>query len=162
MIAACHLLHRPAPPSSLRSLLDVSPVAPPLFWPSPAPRARMRRPGGPPCCRQPGMFRWICMCVCVCDWGRGVDRLNFHLYCLLQRAGAAASGLPHRRRGVAPAPRFQLYVRCAGPCHASGGCRAPFYALVPRWHRVRCDVRVVCWLDACTAAWLGDCRLWLA
>ena len=23
------------------------------------------------------------------------------------------------------------------------------------------DMRVVCWLDAFTAAWLGDCRLWL-
>ena len=22
-------------------------------------------------------------------------------------------------------------------------------------HRVQCDVSVVCWLDACTAAWLG-------
>ena len=27
--------------------------------------------------------------------------------------------------------------------------------LVPLWHRVRCDVRVVCWFDASTAAWLG-------
>ena len=27
--------------------------------------------------------------------------------------------------------------------------------LVPRWNRVRCDVRVVCWLDAFTAAWSG-------
>ena len=24
------------------------------------------------------------------------------------------------------APRFQLYVRCAGPCHPRGGCHAPF------------------------------------
>ena len=27
--------------------------------------------------------------------------------------------------------------------------------LALRWHRVRCDVRVVCWLDAVTAAWSG-------
>ena len=27
--------------------------------------------------------------------------------------------------------------------------------LVPRWHIVRCDVRVVCWLDAFTAVWSG-------
>ena len=27
--------------------------------------------------------------------------------------------------------------------------------LVPRWHKARCDVRVVCWLDAFTAAWSG-------
>ena len=33
--------------------------------------------------------------------------------------------------------------------------------LVPRWHKVRCNVSVVCWFDACTAAWLGDSRLWL-
>ena len=38
----------------------------------------------------------------------------------------------------------------------------PLYlCLVPRQHRVRYDVCVVCWLDACAAAWLGDCRLWL-
>ena len=27
--------------------------------------------------------------------------------------------------------------------------------LVPLWHRVRCDVRVVCWVDAFTAVWSG-------
>ena len=27
--------------------------------------------------------------------------------------------------------------------------------LVPRWRRVRFDVRVLCWLDAVTAAWSG-------
>ena len=31
----------------------------------------------------------------------------------------------HGCRGVAPAPRFQLYVHCVvAPCHARGGCRA--------------------------------------
>ena len=27
--------------------------------------------------------------------------------------------------------------------------------LVPLWHRVRCDVIMVCWLDAFTTAWSG-------
>ena len=63
--------------------------------------------------------------VCVIGFGSW-DRLNFRPSCLLRpSAGAAVTGLHHGRRGVAPAPRFQLYVRCAGPCHARGGCRAP-------------------------------------
>ena len=44
---------------------------------------------------------------------------------MAQRAGAAVSGPHHGRRGVAAAPRFQLYMRCAGPCRARDGCRAP-------------------------------------
>ena len=31
---------------------------------------------------------------------------------------------PQRAEGVAPAARFQLCVRCAGPCRARGGCGA--------------------------------------
>ena len=31
------------------------------------------------------------------------------------------------RGGVAPAHRFQLYVRCAGPCRARDGCRAAVF-----------------------------------
>ena len=38
---------------------------------------------------------------------------------------AAATGLPNGRRGVVLAPRFQLYLRCAGPCRARGGSCAP-------------------------------------
>ena len=53
-----------------------------------------------------------------------MDRLSFRPPCLLQPS-TAVSGLHHGRRGVAPAPRIQLYVRCAGPCRARGGCRAP-------------------------------------
>ena len=41
-----------------------------------------------------------------------------------QHAGAAVSGLHHGRRGVAPAPQFQLCVSCAGPCRTQGGRRA--------------------------------------
>ena len=62
------------------------------------------------------------MCVCVCDWVRDVDRLSFRLSCLLRPSAPALSRLGF---GVAPAPRFQLYVRCAGPCRAHGGSRAP-------------------------------------
>ena len=32
-----------------------------------------------------------------------------------RRTDAAVSGLHHGRRGVAPVPRFRLYVRCVGP-----------------------------------------------
>ena len=48
---------------------------------------------------------------------------SVRLFVTSQRAGAAMSGIYHGRRGVAPAPRFQLYVRCASPCSACGGCR---------------------------------------
>ena len=95
------------------------------------------------------------MCGCVCNWVQGLERLSFCLSCLLWRsAGAAVSGLPHGLGGVAPAPRFQLYMRCTGPCRARGGCRAPVSgASVAQ----RCDVSVLCWLEACTAAWLAVC-----
>ena len=42
-----------------------------------------------------------------------------------QLAGAGVSGLRHWRLGVAPAPRFQLYVHYVAPCRARCGCRAP-------------------------------------
>ena len=73
--------------------------------------------------------------------GRGVLPAADVLFVTAASAGAAASGLPNGRQGVAPAPRFQLYVRCAGSCRAPGGNRA--LCLVPRWHRGRCDVSVV-------------------
>ena len=99
--------------------------------------------------------------VCVL----GLEHLRFRSFSLFvppQRGGAAVSGLHHGRQGVAPAPRFQLYVRCAGPCRARGGCRAPVSvsgASVAQGAMLcesECGV-----LDACTAGWLGDCRLWL-
>ena len=82
------------------------------------------------------------------------------LYVPSLRAGAAVSGLHHGRRGVAPAPQFQLYVRCVGPCRARGGCRAAVSVAGASVAQgaVRCDVCVVSWLDACAAAWLGNCR----
>ena len=52
-------------------------------------------------------------------------RIPSVLFVMSQRAGAALSGLHHGRRGVAPALRFQLYVRWAGPWRARGGCRTP-------------------------------------
>ena len=48
---------------------------------------------------------------------KGLDYLRFRSFCWFgPSAGAAVSGLPYRRGGVAPAPRFQLCVRCAGLC----------------------------------------------
>ena len=95
--------------------------------------------------------------VCVIGFGSW-DRLNFRPSCLLRpSAGAAVTGLHHGRRGVAPAPRFQLCVPVAPAVGAVPLC----LCLVPQWHRGWCDVSVVCWFDVCTAAWLGDCRSWL-
>ena len=79
---------------------------------------------------------------------------------------------------VSDSVRFVCYGPARRRCHvwaslqALGGCLGAsvsvVYALrgslsrprwVPRpcvwWHRLRCDVSVVCWLDAYTAAWLG-------
>ena len=65
------------------------------------------------------------MCVCVIGLGCGSSQFPSVLFVTAQCVGAAVSELHHGRRGVAPAPRFQLYVRCAGSCRARGGCRAP-------------------------------------
>ena len=66
------------------------------------------------------------MDVCVSlGSGSGPSQRSSVLFVTAQRASAVVSGLHHGHRGVAPAPRFQLYVRCAGPCCACGGCRAP-------------------------------------
>ena len=70
----------------------------------------------------------VCVCVCVCvrlGSGCGPSQFPSVLFVTAQRAGAAASGLLNGRRGVAPAPRIQLYARCAGPCRARGGSCAP-------------------------------------
>ena len=70
----------------------------------------------------------VCVCVCVCMWlgSESVPSQSpFVLSVTAQRAGAGVSRLHHGRRGVAPAPRFQLYVHYVAPCRARGGCRAP-------------------------------------
>ena len=59
-----------------------------------------------------------------------------------QRAGAGVSGLHHGRRGVALAPRFQLYVHCVALCRARGGCRAA--VSLSGASMVRGAVKVVC------------------
>ena len=65
--------------------------------------------------------------------------------------------------GSAAEGRAAISRMCAarGPCAPAVGAVPLCLWLVPRWHRVRCDVCVcaVCWLDACAVAWLGDCRL---
>ena len=50
------------------------------------------------------------------------------------------------------------------PLAPAVGAVLPHLCLVPWRHRARCDVSVVCWLDACTAAWLeiavyGSCSV---
>ena len=64
------------------------------------------------------------------DSGCGLSQFPAVLFVTAQRAGAAVSGLHHGRQGGDPEPRFQLYVRYAGPCHACSGCRAPASALM--------------------------------
>ena len=54
----------------------------------------------------------------------GPSQIRSVLFVQSQRVSAAVSGLHHGRRGVAPAPRFQLCARCVGPCRARDGCRA--------------------------------------
>ena len=103
------------------------------------------------------------MCVCECDCIWGLDRLKFRPFCLLRPSAPAlpclgfitGAGWLCRRLGFGCMCAARVFV-------ASAVGAAPLYLfLVPRWHRVRCDVSVVCWLDACTAACCGDCRLWL-
>ena len=65
--------------------------------------------------------------MCECAWlgsGFGRSQILSVLFVPSQRAGAAVSGLHRGRPGAAPVPRFQLYVRCAGPCRSRAGCRA--------------------------------------
>ena len=57
--------------------------------------------------------------------------------------------------------RLGFSCMCAARVPVAPAVGAVPLCLAPRWHRVRCDLSVVCWLDACTAAWLWDCRLWL-
>ena len=105
------------------------------------------------------------MYVRLCVWGYGPSQIPSVSFVPSQHAGVAVSGLHHGRRGVARrlgitkrrssrAPRFQLYLHCVGPCRARGGCRAPVSS-------ASVAQGAVCWLDAFTAAWLGDCHLWL-
>ena len=92
--------------------------------------------------------------------GCGPSQFPSVLFVTAQRAGAAVSGLPHGRWGV-----VKLGFSCMGaarvPVAPAVGVVPLCLRLVPRWHRRRCDVPVVCWLDACTAGWLGYCRFWL-
>ena len=119
----------------------------------PAPCAPPAEGSSPPQTARPVQ---VDMHVCVWGWVRGLDRPRARPFCLLWPS------VPGSRVGASSrAPRFQLYVHCVAPCRAPGGRRAPCLCLVPRWHRVRCDVSVVCWFDAFTAACLGVCRLWL-
>ena len=106
---------------------------------------------------------YACLCVYVCDQVRGVDRLSFCLSCLLRPSVPAlprlgfltgAGGLP-RRLG------FSCMCAARVPVAPAVGAVPLCLCLVPLWHRGRCDVSVVCWLYACTAAWSGYYLLWL-
>ena len=66
---------------------------------------------------------------------------------------SGAGGLPQHSH-------FSCACAALVPVAPAVGAVLLYLWLVPRWHRVPCDVRVACWLDACTAAWLGLCCLW--
>ena len=98
------------------------------------------------------------MDIYACVWlgsGFGTPQFPFFLFMMAQRAGAAVSGLHHGRLG------FNCTCAARVPVAPAVGAVPLCLCQVPQWHRVRCDVSVVCWLDACTAAWLGDCLSWL-
>ena len=102
----------------------------------------------------------MCVCVCVCDWARGVDRFSFCLSCLV-RPSVPCLGFLKGAGGVPRRLGFSCVCAARVPVAPAVGAVPLCLCLVPLWHRVRCDVSVVCWLDAFTAAWLGDCRLCL-
>ena len=66
----------------------------------------------------------VCMCVCMVGFGVWTTPGPYVLSVMAQRTGAGVSGLHHGRGGVAPVPRFQLYVHYVAPCRARGGYRA--------------------------------------
>ena len=90
------------------------------------------------------------MCVYVwLDSDSGPSQSPSVLSVTAQRAGAGVSGLHHRRRGGCPGAAVSVV------CALRGSLSCPWwlprlcvFCLVPRCHRVRCDVRVLRWLDA--------------
>ena len=105
----------------------------------------------------------VCVCVCVCGWVRSLDHPKVRPFCLLwPSAPALACCAFITGAGVLPQRRGFSYMCTTWlPVAPVVGAAPLCLCLVPRWHRVRCDVRVVCWVDACTAVWLGVCRLWV-
>ena len=99
-----------------------------------------------------------CVCVCVCVVGFGVwtvpESVRFVCYSSARRhwrigaSSLGAEGLP-RRLG------FSCMCTAWLPVVPVVGAAPLCLCLVPRWRRVLCDVRVVCWFDAFTAAWSG-------
>ena len=100
------------------------------------------------------------MCVCV---RLGSEHLRLRPCCVLRPSAhtllclgfiTGAGGLPWR---------LGISCNCAAcvPVATTVGAAPLCLCLMPWWHRVWCDVRVFCWLDAVAAAWLGDCRMWL-
>ena len=65
------------------------------------------------------------VCVCSGNWSIS-DPVRFVLFCLFRPSAPALRCLRliTGAGGVAPPPWFQLYVRCAAPCRARGGCHA--------------------------------------
>ena len=84
--------------------------------------------------------------MCVSVFGSRVwnisESVRFALLVTSQRAGAAVSGCDSGRRGPG---RLDLSCVCAArvPVSPAVGAVLPSLWLVPSWHRVQCDVRVV-------------------
>ena len=62
--------------------------------------------------------------VCVVGFGVWTVSVSVCLVCY-SLAGRRCRELPAGPGGLPRTPLFQLYVRCAGPCRARGGSRAP-------------------------------------
>ena len=68
------------------------------------------------------------------------------------------SGCDFGRWGLCPDTSISVVGAVRVPVAPTAGASLPYLCLVPGWHSVRCDACDVCmvsWLDACTAAWLG-------
>ena len=86
-----------------------------------------------------------------------MDRLSFRLSCLLRLDAPALLRLGFRTGtgGLPRCLRFSFMCAARVPVAPAVGAVPLCLCLVPLRHRGWCAVSVVCWLDACTPAWLG-------
>ena len=94
------------------------------------------------------------MCVCVCVAGFGVwtvpESVRF-----VSAPALACRGFITGAWGLPRCLGFSCMCTAWLPVVPVVGAAPLCLCLVPRWRRVLCDVRVVCWFDAFTAAWSG-------
>ena len=87
------------------------------------------------------------VCACVCDCVRDLDRLRFRPFCLFSPSALALLCLGSITGGAVGLPRrlgFSCMCVARVPVAPAVGAVPLCVWLVPRWHRVRCDVLVRC------------------